>query len=121
MKSLLFVALFGFVACVLADDLPAGHPTVKDALEASGAQTQDSAASLTNLGTVVSTIDSAGYTYIEVEQEGKKVWLAASKVELAAGSPIRFGRGLPMTNFYSKSLQREFPEIFFVDRVEVVK
>jgi hypothetical protein len=121
MKSLIFAILFGLTAFALAEDLPPGHPTISDALQEAGKSVDDPAATLPNQGTVVSTVDSRGYTYIEVEQEGKQVWLAAPKVELAAGSVIRYGQGITMANFYSNGLKREFAEIFFVDRVESVK
>ena len=121
MKSLFLAILFGMTACALADDLPPGHPTVKDALEAAGTQTTGDAAALPNQGKVVSTLQSRGYTYIEVEHAGKNIWLAAPQTKLADGAEIRFGNGITMANFYSNGLKREFEQIFFVDRVEAVK
>ncbi len=121
MKSVLFAILFGVAAYASADDLPPGHPTIRDALEDAGAPVGGQAASLPNQGKVVSTLDSRGYTYIEVQQDGQNIWLAAPKVELAAGSLIRYGDGITMANFYSNGLKREFAKIFFVDRVEPVK
>jgi hypothetical protein len=120
MKPLLFTILIGTAVYALADNLPPGHPTVLDALEASGNKT-GSAAALPNQGTVVSTLQSSGYTYIEVEHEGENIWLAAPQIELADGSKIRYGQGITMANFYSNGLKREFERIFFVDRVETVK
>ena len=120
MKLLLFVILLGTLSFTLADDLPAGHPTVRDALEATGTQAADAAA-LPNQGRVVSTLQSRGYTYIEVEHAGTNIWLAAPKIELADGTNIRYGQGITMANFYSNGLKREFEQIFFVDRVEPVK
>ncbi|MGD8589332.1 MAG: hypothetical protein PVG22_10935 [Chromatiales bacterium] len=119
MKSLLFAILISTAVSALADDLPAGHPTVRDALEASGNQTN--AAALPNQGKVISTLQSRGYTYIEVEHAGKNIWLAAPQTELADGTEIKFGQGIVMANFYSNGLKREFEQIFFVDRVETVK
>lgn len=121
MKSLLFVMLLGAASCTLADDIPAGHPSIREALEAAGNPAQDDATSLTNQGTVVSTLQSRGYTYIEVEHAGGNIWLAAPKVELADGTKIRFGQGITMANFYSNGLKREFEKIYFVDRVESAK
>jgi hypothetical protein len=120
MKLLLFAMLMGTLSYALADDLPAGHPTVREALEATGAGTSEAAA-LPNQGKVVSTLQSSGYTYIEVEHEGNNIWLAAPQVELADGALIRYGQGITMANFYSNGLKREFEQIFFVDRVEAVK
>ena len=121
MKHLLFALLIGTATYALADNLPPGHPTVRDALEAAGTQTTKGAAALPNQGRVVSTLQSRGYTYIEVEHAGKNIWLAAPQIELADDSEIRYGQGITMTNFYSNGLKREFEKIFFVDRVEPVK
>ena len=121
MKSLLFFLLIGFSITALAEALPMGHPTIKDALQASGAPAVDDSTPLPNQGVVKSTIHSRGYTYIEVKQDDQLHWLAAPKVELTDGSTIRYGKGIPMTNFFSSGLQREFPEVLFIDRVQVVK
>ena len=74
-------------------------------------------------GHVLSTIDSGGYTYIEVEQSNKKViWLAAPKTTIKKGDAIRYANdGALMTNFSSKTLNRTFSEILFVGEVQVIK
>jgi len=41
-------------------------------------------------GRVVSTMDSAGYTYIEVEQNGNTVWIASEPVKVIVGQDIQF-------------------------------
>lgn len=121
MKSFVFAMLLGCTTAALADDLPAGHPSVRDAFEAAGTQTGTVSAPLPNQGKVISTMQSMGYTYIEVEQDGKNLWLAVPKVELEDGSQIRYGHGLLMSKFYSKGLNREFDEIYMLDRIELVK
>jgi len=71
---------------------------------------------------VVSTIDSGGYTYVEAQQGDKTVWLAAPKTTVKKGDTIRYANdGAIMTNFYSKTLDREFPKILFVGEVQVIK
>lgn len=70
-------------------------------------------------GTVIETMDAAGYSYIHVYVKGKKIWLAAPTTRLDQGQTIRWMSGEPMRNFSSKSLRREFEEIFFVSRVEI--
>lgn len=74
---------------------------------------------LTQQGTVLSSIDVPSYTYIEVRQ-GKAVrWLAAATVKVNKGDTIRFDDGMVMTNHVSKTLNRTFSNITFVNRVEV--
>jgi hypothetical protein len=71
-------------------------------------------------GKVVSSINTAGYTYIEVNQDGKTLWLAAEVTALKPGDQIRFDEGALMTNFYSSSLERDFPAVLFVSGVAVI-
>lgn len=70
-------------------------------------------------GMVKQSIKSAGYTYIEVDVDGESVWLAAPEMDLADGASVAWNGGLVMKNFSSKSLNRTFPEILFVDNVQV--
>ena len=66
-------------------------------------------------GKVTQTMDAASYTYAEVDTGKEKVWGAARKTVLKKGDMIAFSTGMAMKNYYSKSLQREFPVIYFVD------
>lgn len=64
------------------------------------------------------------YTYIQVSgktDKDKPVWLAASKIKLSKGDTIRYGNGAVMPNYHSKTLNKTFDEITFVDKVELVK
>ncbi|MDD5030422.1 MAG: hypothetical protein PHH58_13130 [Rhodoferax sp.] len=77
-------------------------------------------AALAGEGQVVSTMDSAGYTYIEVEQNGQKDWLAAETIKVSVGQKIQFEEFSMMSNFRSESLQRTFATMRFVNTVKVV-
>ncbi|MGD8320955.1 MAG: GW dipeptide domain-containing protein [Gemmatimonadota bacterium] len=70
-------------------------------------------------GTVKQSIKAAGYTYIEVDADGESVWLAAPEMDLEDGAAISWSGGLIMKDFASKTLNRTFPEILFVDAVQV--
>lgn len=72
-------------------------------------------------GVVLGTIDSEGYTYIEVDQNGQKIWIAANEMKLKPGDKLQFDPGMDMTNFRSSSLQRTFPTMRFVDNLKVVE
>ena len=74
---------------------------------------------LTETAKVVSTIDVPQYTYIEISQGKTTRWLAAATVKVKKGDTIRFDPGMVMSNFHSKSLNRTFPSIAFVNRVAV--
>jgi len=74
-----------------------------------------------NQGKVLDVIDTSMYTYLQVASDKGAIWLAASKTSVAKGSTIGFGDGAVMKNFYSKSLNKTFDTIIFLDKVEVLK
>jgi hypothetical protein len=76
-------------------------------------------AELTQQGVVLTAIDVPQYTYIEVRQGKDSHWLATTTVAVKKGDVIRFGDGMMMSNFYSKSLKRTFDKIAFVSMVRV--
>lgn len=110
-----------------ASAMPEGHPSTParvmpkehPSVEATAAP-DASAANLPNEGEVVDFKDAGAYTYFEVTYKDKTRWLAAPKTPVAKGSVIRYGNGSMMNNFPSKSLNRTFSEIIFLDRVVVV-
>jgi hypothetical protein len=114
-RLLLVLALVSPLA--LAQQVPSGHPPI-------GVKSQDQGASdaqLPQKAKVLSTIDVPQYTYLEVSQNNKTTWLAAPTVAVKKGDVVRFDNGMTMTNFHSKSLNRTFPSILFVNTVVVTK
>lgn len=74
-------------------------------------------------GIVVSSIDTAGYTYMELANGDKKFWIAAPTTKVSNGEHIRFVENMRMHNFTSKTLNRTFNELIFVTstQAEVAK
>lgn len=66
-------------------------------------------------GTVTQVIEAAGYTYVEIDSGTEKVWAAGPDTPLKVGDRIGFTTDMPMANFHSKSLERDFAVIYFVD------
>jgi len=64
-------------------------------------------------GTVVETMDSGGYTYISLENGGKKVWAAVPTMKVAVGQKLNLQPGQEMRNFKSNSLNRTFDSVIF--------
>ncbi len=93
---------------------PAEHPAMP-------AHTPQAAPANQHQAKVVSVTHAAGYSYIEVEFDGKNTWVAASPVNVKTGDTVTWSGGAPMQNFTSKSLRKTFDEIIFVDQVTVVK
>lgn len=67
-------------------------------------------------GTVTEIINVSGYTYVEIENTEGRVWVAAPSVPVKEGDLAAFSINMPMHNFYSKTLDREFSVLYFVDR-----
>ncbi len=68
-------------------------------------------------GKVVETMDVSGYTYVCLEKNGKKTWVAAPKMKVKKGQTMSFKPGMEMVNFESKTLNRKFDRIIFTDGV----
>ena len=118
MKSFpVLLALAFFSASALAQPLPAGHPSTSAKTAGKGGPELQ----LPQKAKVLSIIDAAPYTYLEVSQNKKTLWLAANAVPAKKGDVIRFDDGMVMTNFHSKTLNRTFPSVLFVNRVVVTK
>tara|TARA_R110001583_G_C5671699_1_gene411431 strand:+ start:28237 stop:29187 length:951 start_codon:yes stop_codon:yes gene_type:complete len=82
--------------------------------------TQTSAATVSSRGLVTEVITSAGYSYIAVTTNNKQVWLAAPQSNVAKQDKISWSQGSTMHNFQSRSLDKVFEEIIFVDRISII-
>ena len=58
-------------------------------------------------------MDAAGYTYVCLEKNGKKTWVAVTQMKVVVGSKMTFQPGSEMPNFTSKTLNRTFDSIVF--------
>jgi hypothetical protein len=68
-------------------------------------------------GTVGETMDAANYTYVRLDTGKEQVWIAASQFPVKVGETLSVVPEMPMENFHSKSLNRDFPLIYFVSNV----
>lgn len=64
-------------------------------------------------GKVIETMDAGGYTYAQIEKDGKKTWVAVPQTKIDNGQEITFAPGSVMNNFESKTLKRSFESIIF--------
>lgn len=72
-------------------------------------------------GKVLETMDSGGYTYVLVEENGEKLWVAAMQTPVKVGDTVEFPDSPPMINFQSKTLKRTFDKIIFAPGLAVNK
>ncbi len=69
-------------------------------------------------GTVLETMNSGGYSYVLVETEQDRRWLAVPQTVVQVGDTIQASQGMPMPDFESKSLNRSFDIVYFLGGLE---
>ncbi len=67
-------------------------------------------------GKVTEILNAAGYTYAKVNTGQKIVWAAAPTTPLKVGDMVTFTTEMPMKNFRSKALDRNFAILYFVNQ-----
>lgn len=70
--------------------------------------------------TVLETMNAGQYTYVRVEKDGKSLWVAGPVFSVKVGDEVAVYNEMIMNNFYSKTLDRTFEEIFFSPTIYVV-
>ena len=72
-------------------------------------------------GKVLEAMNAAGYTYVQVEENGQKLWIAVMETQVKPGDIVEFPDSAPMLNFKSKSLNRTFDKIIFAPGLRIAK
>jgi len=72
-------------------------------------------------GKIKSVTNAGGYSYLEVTQGDKSVWLAVTETAVKAGDRVSWSDGMVMRNFNAKSLGRTFDEIIFASGISIAK
>jgi len=70
-----------------------------------------------NQGRIINHINVPGYSYLEVENNGQRFWVAGNPVEFNQGDVVAWGQAAIMKNFHSKALNRTFDNILFVSEI----
>jgi hypothetical protein len=68
-------------------------------------------------GPVLETMDAANYTYVRVQAESGEIWAASRQFQVAVGDRVVVPLEMPMENFHSESLKRDFPLIYFASAI----
>ncbi|MBO2600202.1 NrfJ [Shewanella algae] len=69
-------------------------------------------------GTVVDTMNSGGYTYVQIKEADKTFWAAGPQVAVTKGDKVQVTEQMWMTNFTSKTLNRTFDKLMFVGEID---
>jgi hypothetical protein len=64
-------------------------------------------------GKVVETMNAANYTYILVDTGKQKLWAAARQFQVKVGDSVTIEAGMPMRNYHSPTLNRDFELVYF--------
>jgi hypothetical protein len=68
-------------------------------------------------GRVVDVLAAGQYSYIQVDEQGKKLWVATVSAKVEKGDEIEFADSPPFANFQSKVLNRSFDSVIFADGI----
>lgn len=120
--KILFVNAWGPAGAALTGVAPhgtqqmaGGHPPMGQMAAAAPAAAADPAST----GKVKEVLSGGGYIYLDVEQAGGSVWVAAPMTTAKVGDTVSWSDGMVMTNFTSSSLNRKFDRIVFAGGVKV--
>lgn len=103
MKSILvvLVMMVAFTSCVKKNKVPTAQEVTQPGMHEI---------------TVAEVVQTSGYTYLKVQENGAEKWIAVNRMEAAPGEKYYYAQeGLEMKDFNSKELNRTFETIYFVD------
>jgi len=67
------------------------------------------------------TTDGGTYTYLNVEENGNKYWMAIPNTKVKVGDTYYYNGGMLMENFESEQLKKTFDEIIFADNIRTTE
>jgi len=70
-------------------------------------------------GKVLEALNQGSYTYVNVEENKEKFWLAVPVTPVEKGDTISFKEQMWQYNFKSKSLKRTFDKILFTGSIKI--
>jgi hypothetical protein len=108
--------LLSLVSCSKPQPAPPSAEIARPAPAHAPASGQPASASAVT-GPVLETMDAASYTYVRVRGESGELWAAAPQFKVKVGDQVRVPLEMPMKNFHSTSLNRDFPLIYFVTSI----
>ena len=104
-----------FVCCVLC--APMAHCQTPPPASTPPAAAPRVASESTISGKVIETTNAASYTYVLVDTGDKKLWAAAPQFAVKVGDSIAIAEAMPMPNYHSKTLNRDFEVVYFTANV----
>jgi hypothetical protein len=97
-------------------EVPASPAATAPATGAAGGQSVAADRS-TVTGVVAETMNSGGYTYARLTGPDGDTWVATAEMPIDKGARMTASVSVAMQNFHSRTLNRDFPAIYFVQQV----
>ena len=94
-----------------------GQPAQAAAPAGSPAAGADAPSAPMVTGPVLETMNASNYTYVRVKTDAGDVWAASGEFKVAVGDRVTLALEMPMENFHSETLKRDFPLIYFTTRI----
>ncbi len=69
----------------------------------------------THIGEVVEKLDAGDYSYLQIKEKDNLYWIAIPLMQIKLGENIMYSKYMEMKNFESKTLNRTFKSVLFVD------
>jgi len=117
------LALIGLAAALAAGNACSNEKGAKDdatvqaQAEAAPEAMAQPAAGTTFAGKVLETMDAGTYTYVRVASGEQEIWAASSRFDVTVGDQVVVPLDMPMENFHSDTLNRDFPVIYFAGAI----
>ncbi|MEI7532800.1 MAG: nucleotide-binding protein [Verrucomicrobiae bacterium] len=70
-------------------------------------------------GKVVEAMNTSGYTYVRVDTGSNKLWAATTQFAVKVGDAVAVSAAMPMPNYHSQSLKRDFDVVYFTGSITV--
>ena len=125
-KQFIFIAVglitFPLLACSQNEPTEPTVTTAAPAVQTAAAAPAEKAnptpaAPRATSGTVIETMNAAGYTYVYVDNGEEKIWAAAPAFAVKVGDEVMVPEGMAMHNYHSQSMDRDFDVVYFVESV----
>lgn len=111
---LLVISFFIFSACNEGSvtQMPEGHPEVPGEEQKQKSETEDF-----HVVSVNEILETSKYMYLNVTEGQNQFWIATIKSDVSVGETYMYKGGFVKVNFISKELDREFDQVYFVDKI----
>ncbi len=117
--AVLFLSASLSLGCSKAEVPAAEAPPAKPGVALAGAHASEPAAGESSAGatsvtgTILETMDAAGYTYLKLKTAEGETWAAVNESKVEKGQTVTVLNPMPMNGFESKTLNRTFDVILF--------